>query len=472
MKDPEARVLEPAAEPRPTEIAELVGMDRRRLIHPHCPPDQESRLIVESGEGCTIRDADGREYLDLTGGGLWANLVGLGRSELAEVAAREMERTGFFCAFWDFSNEPAIRLADRLTEIAPSSIERVYLTCGGSEGIEVAIKIARIYHSLAGNPERNWVLGRGQSYHGVGHGGSAATDFEWLREGQGPSLPHFAHLTPSWPYRVEPDSGPDVTGFLIDELESTIADIGPDRVAAFIGEPIMGVGGLLVPPDDYWPRVAEVLERHGILLILDEVVTGYGRMGEWFAAQRYGIEPDLMVTAKGITSGYFPFGAVLMSEPVAERVTAAEHGFSLGYTYTAHAAGSAVALANLDIIEREGLRERARELGARLAELVAPLAELPIVGDVRGAGLLAGIELVGDRATREPIEDVHSVTDELRDRHGLIVRAAMNSSLVLSPALVITEAELEHGVAAIGEVLERTTSEGRVRPRAGGRALE
>jgi PLP-dependent transaminase len=449
----DGRVIEAPGRPNP----------RRRLIHPHCPPDLEGRLIVESGEGCTIRDAEGREYLDATGAGLWANLVGLGRSELGEVAAREMERTGFFCAFWDFSNEPAIKIAERLVEIAPASIERVYLTCGGSEGIEAAIKIARMYHFLAGNPERNWILGRAQSYHGVGHGGSAATDFEWLRDGQGPQLPNFAHLTPTWPYRIEPDSGPDVTGYLVDELERKIAEIGPDRVAAFIGEPIMGVGGLLVPPEDYWPRVAEVLRHHGILLILDEVVTGYGRMGDWFAAQHFGVEPDLMVTAKGITSGYFPFGAVLMSEPVADRVSRAFHGFPLGYTYTAHVAGSAVALRNLEIIEREGLRGRARDLGTKLRNQVAPLAELPVVGDVRGAGLLAGIELVADRATREPIEDIHRVTDELRQQHGVIVRAAMNSSLVLSPALVITEAELERVIAAIGDVLERTTPDGQIR---------
>jgi putrescine aminotransferase len=199
------------------------------------------------------------------------------------------------------------------------------------------------------------------------------------------------------------------------------------------------------------------------LLILDEVVTGYGRMGEWFASQHYGVEPDIMVTAKGITSGYFPFGAVLMSEEVGARITGGEHGFALGYTYTAHVAGSAVALANLEIIERERLRERAVESGARLRELLEPLRSLPLVGEIRGAGLLAGIELVRDQTSREPIADVHGVTDALRERHGLIVRAAMNSTLVLSPALVITEAELQRCVGAIGEVLEGTTPEGEVR---------
>jgi adenosylmethionine-8-amino-7-oxononanoate aminotransferase len=445
-----------------SEIAALTERDIAHLIHPHCPPTARERLIIARGEGCRVWDAEGREYLDVTGGGLWANLVGLGRAELAEAAARELERTGFFCAFWDFSNEPAITLAERLAEIAPDSIDRVYLTCGGSEGIEVAIKIARMYHHMAGDGDRDWILGRRQSYHGVGHGGSSATDFDWLSDGQGPPLPHFTHLTPTWPYRIEADAQGDVTDHLIDELERRIEEIGPGRVAAFLGEPIMGVGGLLVPPEDYWPRVADVLHRHGILLMLDEVVTGFGRMGEWFAAQHYGVEPDVMVTAKGLTSGYFPFGAVLMSERVGERIAGGDDGFPLGYTYTAHVAGSAVALANLQIIEREGLRGRAVELGARMRELLDPLAELPVVGEVRGAGLLAGIELVADKSTQEPMVDIHPVTDILREEHGLIVRAAMNSSLVLSPSLVLSESELERSVEAIGAVLERTTPEGRV----------
>jgi PLP-dependent transaminase len=445
------------------DVAALTERDLAHLIHPHCPPTVRERLIVARGEGCRIWDADGREYLDVTGGGLWANLVGLGRSELAEAAACELERTGFFCAFWDFSNEPAIELAERLTEITPDAINRVYFTCGGSEGIEVAIKIARMYHQMSGDGERDWILGRRQSYHGVGHGGSSATDFEWLREGQGPPLPHFTHLSPTWPYRIEPDVRGDVTDHLIDELERRIEEVGPGRIAAFLGEPIMGVGGLLVPPEDYWPRVAEVLRRHGILLMVDEVVTGFGRMGEWFAAQHYGVEPDVMVTAKGLTSGYFPFGAVLMSERVGERIAGGDDGFPLGYTYTAHVAGSAVALANLQIIEREGLRERAVELGARMRELLDPLADLPVVGEVRGAGLLAAIELVADKATREPMCDIHPVTDALREEYGLIVRAAMNASLVLSPSLVLSRPELECCAEAIGAVLERTTPEGTVR---------
>jgi PLP-dependent transaminase len=226
---------------------------------------------------------------------------------------------------------------------------------------------------------------------------------------------------------------------------------------------VMGVGGLLVPPDDYWPRISEVLRRNDILLILDEVVTGYGRFGQWFAQQHYGVTADVVVTAKGITSGYFPFGAVLLSSELGERIASDEHGFSLGFTYTGHPAGAAVAMANLDLIESEQLRHRAPVLGRRLLDALTPLRELGVVGDIRGAGLLAAVELVQDRGSREPMPTLDSVTEALRSDHGVIVRAAMNSSLVLSPALVITDEEIKRCAAALASVLERTSPEGEVR---------
>jgi len=455
--------MELATEIGTGERERLLERDRKHLIHPHLGPAERQRMLITGGDGCVIRDADGREYLDATGGGLWANLVGHGRRELADAAREELDRLGFFCTYWDFSNVPAIELGARLAEIAPKGIEKVFFTCGGSEGVEVAIKAARYYHHLNGEQGRDWILGRRQSYHGIGHAGSSATDFEWLRDGYGPQLPHFAQLTPAWPSRTELYGGRDPTDFLIDELERTIAEIGARQIAAFIGEPVMGVGGLLVPPDDYWPRVAEVLHENGILLILDEVVTGYGRFGDWFAQQHYGISADILVTAKGLTSGYFPFGAVLISSEVGGTIASGDHGFSLGYTYTGHSAGAAVAMANLDLIEKEGLRERAPGAGRRLREALSPLAELPVVGDVRGVGLLAAVELVRGGDGREPMPAVNGVTEALRAEHGVIVRAAMNSSLVLSPPLVISESEIDRCVDALASVLERTTPEGDVR---------
>src|SRR5579872_7401331 len=269
-----------------------------------------------SGEGCRLTDADGREYLDATGG-LWLAQVGHGRAELADAAAAQMRRLEYFTSFWEFTNEPAIRLAERLVGLAPDPIARAYFTSGGSEGDDAALKMARLYFHRRGQPERTWILARRGAYHGSAYGGGSATGIDVYRTGFGPLLPHIRHLTPPWPYRAELFDGRDPTEFLIDELERTIEELGPDKVAAFIGEPVMGVAGMLIPPEDYWRRVQEVLDRHGILLILDEVVTAYGRVGEWFAARHYGLHPDIIVTAKGISSGYVPLGANLITEEIA-----------------------------------------------------------------------------------------------------------------------------------------------------------
>ena len=441
---------------------QLADADRRHLLHPHLAPGTDERVLMVRGEGCTLWAADGAEYLDATGGGLWANIVGHGRAELADAARGALAELGFFCSFWEFGNPHAAKLAERLAALAPGDLNRILLTSGGSEGIELAVKAARRYHFLNGEPERTWVLGRRSSYHGMGHGGSSAADFTWLREGYGPSLPHFRLLSPTWSYHPELFDGQDPTDFAVAELEAAIAEIGPEHVAAFVGEPIQGVGGLLVPSEDYWPRIAATLTAHGILLVLDEVVTAFGRLGHWFAAQRYGVVPDLIVCAKGITSGYFPVGAILFRDGIADVLASGDHGVQLGFTYGGHPAGAAVALANLDIIEREELIERATLVGSRLREGLSSLESLDVVGEVRGEGMLAGIELVGDPHTRAGIEDLSPVTAHLRKEHGVIVRAAMGSALVLSPSLVMTEAEVDRLVDALGNTLSRTTPDGQI----------
>jgi putrescine aminotransferase len=338
----------------------------------------------------------------------------------------------------------------------------VYFTSGGSEGNEAAIKMARYHHFRNGEPGRNWIIARHKAYHGIGYGGGSATGFDVYHDGFGPMLPHVAHVTPPWPYRLELFDGQDPTDFLIAELEDTIDRIGPDRIAAMIGEPIMGVGGMLVPPDDYWPRVREVLGRHGILLIFDEVVTAYGRVGQWFAAQHFGVDPDIVVTAKGITSGYVPLGAVLVSDAIAATLTS-DHGFPMGYTYNGHPTAAAVALANLDIIEREGLLERARLMGAYLNAGLRTLLDLEIVGEVRHVAMMHAVELVADRATREPLPMLQPMLpDVIRRDTGVIVRDCAHN-LVLSPPLVMTESEADRAVEAIRSVLSRTDPSGAVR---------
>ncbi|WP_406136090.1 aspartate aminotransferase family protein [Streptomyces sp. NBC_01089] len=447
----------------PLSHAELAATDRAHIIHPYLPGTAEERVVMTGGSGCRLTDAEGRSYLDATGG-LWLAQIGHGREEVAQVAFDQMKQLEYFTSFWEFSNDKAVALAARLASLAPAGLGHVYFTSGGSEGNEAAIKMARYYHHRRGDTDRTWILARDKAYHGIGYGSGSATGFPVYHEGFAPMMPHVSHLTPPWPYRTELYGGQDPTDFLITELEARIADIGAGNIAAMIGEPIMGVGGMLVPPADYWPRVREVLDRHGILLVFDEVVTAYGRVGEWFAAQHFGVTPDIIVTAKGITSGYIPLGALLVADRVAE-VLLRDHGFPMGYTYNGHPVAAAVALANLDIIEREGLLGRAVTMGAKLhAELEAELGELPIVGEIRSVGMMLAVELVADRASRTPLplDPARMPHDVIRRETGVIVRDSAHS-LVLSPPLIMTDAEAKEAAVALRSVLERTLPTGEVR---------
>lgn len=420
----------------------LSDLDKAHVVHPHqvvgrpLPP-----LIVESGQGAVIRDIEGNEYIDGTCG-LWQCLVGHGREELADVAAAQMREIEFYASFWDYSNQPSIELAARLAGIAPAGIEHSFFTNGGSEGVETAIKLARLAWHSRGQADRTIVLSRKMGYHGVGYGSLSATGIPPLREGFGPLAEGFVHLTAPYPLRM-----PDCSDVCVAELEQTIERLGGDRIAAMIGEPVLGVAGMIPPPDDYWPRMAEVLKRHGILLILDEIVTGYGRTGHWFAADMWGGLPaDMIVTAKGLTSGYVPMGAVLIADTVMELLDGTR--LSHGFTYNGHPVGAAVALRNLEIIEREGLLERAAAEGAHLLELIKPAEALPAVAEVRGIGLMVGVEL------NEPVAG-SDLARRIRER-GAIVRAT-GQKLVLSPPLVIERAQAERLAEIIVTELAETT---------------
>ena len=443
------------------DASALEATDRAHIIHPYLPATTSERVIMVAGAGCNLTDAAGREYLDATGG-LWLAQIGHGREEIAEVAAEQMRTLEYFTSFWEFSNDKAIALAAKLASIAPDPINHVYFTSGGSEGNEAAIKMARYFHWRNGQKDRNWIIARRNSYHGIAYGGGSASGFDIYHDGFGPMLPHVAHLTPAWPYRSELYGGQDPTDFLLAELEDMIGRIGANNIAAMLGEPIMGVGGMLVPPDDYWPRVAALLKKHGILLILDEVVTAYGRVGTWFAAQYFGIDPDIIVTAKGITSGYIPLGAVLVADHVAE-VLGRDHGFPMGYTYNGHPTAAAVALKNLEIIENEGLLERAVTLGAYLNKGLSSLLDLDVVGEVRYVGMMHAVELVSDKDKRTPLPMLEPMLpDIVRRETGVIVRDCAHN-LVLSPPLVMSEAEADRTVDALRSVLTRTDVTGRVR---------
>ena len=408
----------------------LAELDAAHVIHPHAVVGSPAPPVVWArGKGALLWDIDGREYVDGTCG-LWQCAVGHGREELARVAAEQMSQLEFYASFWNFANEPSIRLAARLAELSPPGLDHVFFTNGGSEGIETALKLVRLAWEAAGQPDRDLILSRKAAYHGVGSASLAATGIAPLKEGFGPLPPGFVHLsTPT--LRSDVDE-------LVAELEQTIAEHGPERIAAFVGEPVLGVGGMIPPPDGYWPRVQEVLRRNGILLILDEVVTAYGRTGHWFGAERYELDADVIVTAKALTSGYVPMGAVFIHDRVVELLDGTQ--FRHGFTYNGHPVGAAVALANLGIIEREGLLERAVETGGRMLERLQPAADLAGVAEVRGVGLMLGVELEEDR-------DAGPVAAGALER-GVVVRAS-GQKIVMSPPLVIEAEQADRVVDAV-----------------------
>ena len=412
----------------------LRELDRAHVIHPHAVVGRpEDPVVWVRGDGARLWDADGNEYVDGTCG-LWQCAVGHGRVELAEAAAAQMRELEFYASFWNFANEPSIRLAARIAQLAPAGLEHVFFTNGGSEGVETAIKLVRLAWHAQGRPDRNVVLSRKSAYHGVGSASLAATGIPPLKEGFGPLAPGFVHLS-------TPTSSTTVDE-LVAELEQTIETIGPERIAAMIGEPVLGVGGMIPPPEGYWPRVQEVLRAHGILLVVDEIVTAYGRTGHWFASERYGLDPDAIVTAKALTSGYVPMGAVLVHDRLVGMLEGTQ--FRHGFTYNGHPVGAAVALANLAIIEREDLLGRAVEIGERMLDRLQPAQELDAVAEVRGVGAMLGVELAADR-------DSGPVARAALGK-GVVVRAS-GQKIVMSPPLVISEEDADRIVdVLLGEL--------------------
>jgi len=436
----------------------LLRQDRAHLIHPHRPHLLTDQVIMERGEGCRVWDVDGREYLDANSGLALTN-VGHARKEIVEAVAAQMEQLEYFPSFWEFGNARSVELATRVVGLAPAGLEKVFFTSGGSEGIETALRMARYYQHQRGEPSRTIVLSRHFAYHGVEYGSGSLTGFDVFHSGFGPNLPDVHHLTPPWPFRAHLFDGEDPTEFCLRELEDVIETLGAERIAAFVGEPVMGVAGFVVPPDDYWPRIRSLLKDHGILLIADEVITGFGRSGRWFASQRYDIEPDLMVTAKGITSGYMPLGAVMISGQVAEHLDTDFDGFPIGYSYTGHPVACAAALANLDIIERDKLVERVDRLGHEILSKIVELEQYRIVGEVRGVGLMFAIELVSDQKKRTPLELKFRLPEFVRREFGVILRCEGNV-ISFAPPFVVSESEIDRIAETLTAVLSRIDESG------------
>jgi adenosylmethionine-8-amino-7-oxononanoate aminotransferase len=437
----------------------LVATDQRHLIHPlHFAKDHAAPKVFVSGKGAMLRTADGREYIDALSS-LWNVNIGHGRRELATASATQMEKLAYASAYAGFTNEPAIKLAEKIVSLAYDNMAAVYFTTGGAESNESAFKFARYHWKRLGKPNKVKIISRRYGYHGVTMAAMSATSLPNYHKMFGPLVPGFLQVAPPYPYRW-PGNGDAGIG-AADAVEEAILAEGPDTVAAIIAEPVIGSGGVIVPPPTYFPRLREICDRHGVLLIADEVITGFGRTGKWFALGHWGIEPDLMSFAKGVTSGYLPLGGVLVSKRIHQAIEEApmDEKFMHAATYSGHPVCCAVGLANIDIIERDGLVERAQVQGDRFRKGLETLASLPAVGEVRGIGMLAAIELVEDKGSKKPAAGLGGKVVAEAGKRGLIMRQrgasdgppASGDSLCLAPPLMTPEATLDRIVQIVGE---------------------
>jgi adenosylmethionine-8-amino-7-oxononanoate aminotransferase len=402
--------------------------------------ERDGELVLSTGSGATVTDESGREYLDLTAG-LWFTNVGHGRREIADAMAQQAGRLAAYSTFGDMANRPVLDLADRLSAMAPMPDAKVFFTSGGSDSVDTAAKLVRRHWSLRGSPERTTIITRARAYHGMHWGGTALAGISANRSGYG-------------------DWGADVVTVAwddADELARVIDELGEGSVAAFFCEPVIGAGGVHFSGEEYLTSAREVCRQRGVLWVSDEVITGYGRTGEWFASTRFDLQPDLILSAKGLTSGYAPMGAVIAAPSVTEPFWNGSAGvWRHGYTYSGHAVAAAAALANLDILESEELIPRVRELERTLRDTLSELTGHPLVSEVRsGTGLLAAIQIDPDLTVQRP-RLVPEVIAQLRAR-GMLTRALVDGSLQVSPPFVVTADQLKAFAESCWEALEAVT---------------
>ena len=444
--------------------ATLLDADRRHLIHPlHHPKEHAQAQVFVEGRGAMLRTADGKEFIDGLSC-LWNVNVGHGRKELADVAADQMARLAYASAYTGFSNEPAIRLAERIVGLSYANMAAAYFTTGGAESNESAFKFARYHWKRMGKPNKVKIISRQYGYHGVTLAAMSATALPGYQKMFGPLVPEFLQVAPPYAYRWSGNGDAGIEA--ADAVEAAIEANGADTIAAVIAEPVMGAGGVIVPPPTYFPRLRQICDRHDVLLIADEVITGFGRAGRWFALGHWGVEPDLVSFAKGVTSGYLPLGGVIVSKRLHQVIEDApmDERFMHAATYSGHPVCCAVGLRNVDILDKEGLPERAAVMGRRLLSGLESLRSLPAVGDVRGLGMMCGVELVEDQATRKPaIGPGGRVVAEAMKR-GLIIRQrggggtpVSGDSLCIAPPLMTPEATLDRLVNIVGESIQAAT---------------
>jgi L-2,4-diaminobutyrate transaminase len=460
-----------ATQTNPAPAPDFEQLDRADIVHGFSTLHAQATndvVVIESADGLRVTDNRGREFLD-AGGGLWCMNVGYGRQAIADVAAAQMAKLPYFHSFGLFSNEPLIRLADRLLKLAPPGMTRAIFCSSGSEANDTQIKVVRRYNNLLGRHEKKKFIARMNSYHGSTVAAASLSGLPMMHEKFDLPIPGIVH-TLSTDYHRRPahiENPAQFTQYLVDDLTRLIEAEGPHTIAAFIAEPITGTGGVLVPPPGYFREVRRVLDHYDILMIADEVITGFGRTGAWFASPALELKPDLMSIAKGLTSGYFPMSGCLLSARVADVLYAdkSSHAmFAHGFTWSGHPVGAAIANANLDIMEREDLPGNAARVGAYLIErLRERFAGHPLVGEIRGKGLLIGIELDADPATRKPFAQYPKVSGLLSKacfEERLLVRGGHDRAMAaLAPPLLVTKADADEIVARLGRAIDRVSTE-------------
>jgi len=435
--------------------AEWQKLDRDHYLHPftdHKALGEKKSRIITRADGVYIYDADGNQILDGMSG-LWCVNAGYGRAELVAAAEKQLRELPYYNSFFQCAHPPSIELSKLLQEVTQPQFKRVFFTGSGSESIDTMIRMVRRYWELMEQPQRQTIVARVNAYHGSTVAGASLGGMKLMRAQGGAPLGGIEHIEQPYWFGSDHSLSPEQFGLhTARALERKINDIGADRVAAFVGEPIQGAGGVIVPPDTYWPEIQRICDEYGVLLVTDEVICGFGRLGDWFGADHYAVRPDLMTFAKGVTSGYLPLGGVMVGDRVSDALIDKGGEFFHGFTYSGHPASCAVAIENIHILQREKLIERVRDdIGPYLQERWHTLAEHLIVGETRMVGLMGALELVADKAGLERFDEDAGAGTICRDflvNNGLVMRA-VGDTIVVAPPLVLSHEQAD-------ELIEKT----------------
>lgn len=445
---------------------EWQALDAAHYLHPftdHAALGKKGTRLITRAEGVYLYESSGRQILDGMSG-LWCVNLGYGRRELADAAYRQLLELPYYNSFFQVAHPPAIELSKLLVEVTPSQFNHVFFTGSGSEANDTVVRTVRRYWDLQGQPRRTTIISRHNAYHGSTIAGASLGGMAPMHAQGGLPIPGIVHIRQPYWYAEGGELTPDDFGLVAARaLEAKILELGPDNVAAFIGEPIQGAGGVIIPPRTYWPEIQRIVDKYGILLVADEVICGFGRTGEWFGSQHFGIRPDLMSIAKGMSSGYQPIGGVMVGDRIADVLTTSGGEFAHGFTYSGHPVACAVACATINILRNEQIVERVREdVGPYFRQRWRELGDHPLVGEARSVGLLAALELVADEAKRQFFSVPGTVGTICRDlciENGLVMRA-VRDTMIAAPPLVITRTQIDEFIekarSALDQTLEQT----------------